>query len=201
MTKNKRLSQWAKDNGYSYQGAYEMYARGQLPNAIKLPSGSIIVQESIEVNKKDKVVIYARVSTPKQKDDLDRQAERMIAFCTAKGLVVDRVVKEVASGLNDNRPKLNSILLDDSITVLVVENKDQLTRFGFNYIETHLKSKDCELIVVDRHTEHEQDLIQDFVSIITSMAARVYGNRRGKQKSKKIIEILEETPKQECDLT
>lgn len=198
--KNLRLSQWAKQNGYSYQGAYEMYARGQLPNAIKLPSGSIIVQEKTTDVKPEKTVIYCRVSTPKQKNDLESQVERMKSFCAAHGYIVDRVYKEVASGLNDNRPKLAEILEDESITRVIVENKDRLTRFGFNYIQAALKKSDCELIVTDRSTEEETDLIQDFVSIVTSMCARVYGSRRGSQKSKKICEILEKTAEQECNL-
>lgn len=198
--KKLRLSQWAKQNGYSYQGAYEMYARGQLPNAIKLPSGSIIVQEPSTEVKQEKTVIYCRVSTPKQKNDLESQVERMKSFCTANGFIVDKVYKEVASGLNDNRPKLAEILDDETITRVVVENKDRLTRFGFNYIQAALKKSNCELIVTDRSTEEEADLVQDFVSIVTSMCARVYGAKRGSQKSKKICEIIEKSTEQECDL-
>lgn len=194
---NLRLSKWAKLNGYSYQGAYEMYARGQLPGAIKLPSGSIIVQQRDAEVKQEKTVIYCRVSTPKQKNDLDSQVERMRSFCAANGFVVDKIYKEVASGLNDNRPKLAEILSDDSITRVVVENKDRLTRFGFNYIEAALRKSNCELIVTDRSSDEETDLVQDFVSIVTSMCARVYGARRGSQKSKKICEIIDETTEQE----
>lgn len=194
---NLRLSKWAKLNGYSYQGAYEMYARGQLPNAIKLPSGSIIVQQPDAEVKQEKTVIYCRVSMPKQKNDLDSQVERMKSFCAANGFVVDKIYKEVASGLNDNRPKLAEILSDDSITRVVVENKDRLTRFGVNYIEAALAKSKCELIVTDRSSDEETDLVQDFVSIVTSMCARIYGARRGSQKSKKICEIIDETTEQE----
>ena len=197
---NLRLSQWAKQNGYSYQGAYEMYARGHLPSAIKLPSGSIIVQEQNRTIKQEKTVIYCRVSTPKQKNDLESQVDRMKTFCLANGFVVDKVYKEIASGLNDSRPKLAEILEDDTISRVVVENKDRLTRFGFNYIQAALKKSNCELIVTDRSTDEEADLVQDFVSIVTSMCARVYGARRGSQKSKKICEILEKTAEQECDV-
>lgn len=193
--KNLRLSQWAKQNGYSYQGAYEMYARGQLPNAKKLPSGSIIVVEQNAKVKTEKTVIYCRVSTTKQKSDLESQVERMKTFCSSNGFVVDKIYKEVASGLNDNRPKLSEILSDESITRVVVENKDRLTRFGFNYIEHALRKSGCDLVVTDRATEEETDLVQDFVSIVTSMCARVYGARRGSQKSRKICEIIDE-PKQ-----
>ena len=198
--KNVRLSQWAKDNGYSYQGAYEMYARGQLPNAKKLPSGSIVVEADTINKKSEKTVIYCRVSTPKQKSDLISQVDRMKNFCIANGYIVDKIYMEVASGLNDNRPKLTSILSDDTITRVVVENKDRLTRFGFNYIELALKKSGCELVVTDRSTDVEHDLVQDFVSIVTSMCARVYGARRGSQKSKKICEIIDESMEAESTL-
>lgn len=192
--KKYRLSQWARDNGYTYQGAYEMYARGQLPNAKKLPSGSIIIEET-QTSKIECTVIYARVSSPKQKDDLTRQVDRLSSFCAAKGYVVSKIYKEVASGLNDSRPKLLDMLSDDKVTRVVVENKDRLTRFGFNYIEHMLKRVGVELVVINSHHEQETDLIQDFVSVITSMAARVYGARRGGRKTKQILEIL--TPSQE----
>ena len=107
---------------------------------------------------------------------------------------MDLVHKEIASGLNDNRRKLNSILSDKTITRIVVENKDRLTRFGFNYIQTLLSIDDREIVVINKNQEKDQDLIQDFVSIITSMAARVYGNRRSKNKTKEILALAESDP-------
>lgn len=188
-----KLSKWAKDNGFTYQGAYELFCRGQLANAYKLPSGTILVKvddTSKDQEKQEKIVIYARVSTPKQKDDLVRQVERLEQFCASKGYIVEKTYKEIASGLNDNRKKLNNILNDKSITKIVVENKDRLTRFGFNYIETLLTSEGREIVVINKNEAKDADLIQDFVSIITSMAARVYGNRRSKNKTKEILGIV-----------
>ena len=191
-----KLSKWAKDKGFTYLGAYELFCRGQLPNAYKLPSGTILIkmEESIQQDRKEKTVIYSRVSTPKQKSDLDRQAERLEQFCASKGYIVDSIQKEIASGLNDNRKKLNKILNDKSITRIVIENKDRLTRFGFNYIENLLKLDGREIVVINKNDSKDQDLIQDFVSIITSMAARVYGNRRSKNKTKEILGLTESDP-------
>lgn len=191
--KSVKLSTWAKNNNYSYHGAYKLFKNGGIPNATQLPNGTILVNMVEDQKSKldDKTVIYSRVSTPKQKNDLDTQVERLKSFCLAKGWAIDEIHKEVASGLNDNRPKLNRILSDDTITRVVVENKDRLTRFGFNYIQTMLSQKGVELVVVNRQDEKDTDLIQDFVSIITSMAARVYGARRVANKKIQILDALD----------
>lgn len=136
--------------------------------------------------KKDYVVIYARVSSHKQKDDLERQVQRLSDFCVARGMVVSKIFKEIASGMNDKRPKLHSILQDDTITKVVVEHKDRLTRFGFNYIN---ELADFEIVVANPAIEENEDLIQDMISVITSMVARYYGKRR----SKNIAKCIEKT--------
>jgi putative resolvase len=188
-----KLSTWAKNNGYSYHGAYKLFKAGGIPDAVQHPNGTILVGTTkTETSKPTKIVTYARVSTPKQKSDLDSQSNRLSEFCISRGYVVDHQVKEVASGLNDARPKLQKILDDDSITHIIVENKDRLTRFGFNYIDLFLKKRGVELIVCNRSDEKDVDLMQDFVSIITSMAARVYGARRFANKRQRIIDILED---------
>ena len=190
MKKSIKLSMWAKENGYTYQGAYEMMARGQLPQAYKLPSGAIMIpcEEEIIKEKPAMTVIYARVSTPKQKDDLIRQTDSISRFCVANGWVIDKIYKEIASGLNDNRPQLNKLLDNSNITRVVIANKDRLTRFGFNYLKKLLAIRNCELVVINQAETEQNDLMQDFVSVITSMAARVYGLRRHKSHVAKIIQ-------------
>ena len=81
------------------------------------------------------VAIYTRVSSSENKSNLDSQAQRLLSYCTAKGWQVSSIVKEIGSGLNDSRPKLLKLLKEESVTLIVVEHKDRLTRFGFNYIE------------------------------------------------------------------
>lgn len=77
-----------------------------------------------------KAAVYARVSTHEQRDDLDRQAQRMTEFANAAGLSVVAVIKEVTSGVNDTGPKLTALLKEDSWGMLVVEHKDRLSRVG-----------------------------------------------------------------------
>ena len=197
--KSMKLSKWAKEHGYTYQGAYEMFARGQLPEAFRLASGHIMVpvQEPTTASSiPQNTVIYCRVSTPKQKGDLERQVESASSFCVANGWVVSNIYKEVASGLNDSRKQLTAMLENNNISRVVVTNKDRLTRFGFNYIKLFLASKGCELVVMNQATECQHDLMDDFVSVITSMAARVYGLRRHKSHTESIIKSLK---KEETD--
>jgi predicted site-specific integrase-resolvase len=78
--------------------------------------------------------MYARVSSQKQTPDLDWQVQRLLDYCAAKGYQVARSVKELGSGLNDNRPKFLALLTDQSITKVVIEHKDRATRFGFRYV-------------------------------------------------------------------
>ena len=70
---------------------------------------------------------------------------------------------------------------------MVISEKDRLTRFGFNYIKKLLELKGIELVVINIPQTDQDDLIQDFVSVITSMAARVYGLRRHRSHVEKII--------------
>jgi putative resolvase len=106
------------------------------------------------------------------------------------------VVKEIGSGVNDARPKLMKLLTDPTITLIVVEHKDRLTRFGFNYIEQLLTLQGRRVEIINLTENGKEDLVQDFVSIITSFCARLYGQRRSKRKTERLIaELTQDTPK------
>jgi predicted site-specific integrase-resolvase len=83
--------------------------------------------------------------------------------------------------MNDNRKKLTS-LLKTTPGRIVVEHKDRLTRFGFGYFEVFLPMVNCELIVINRDKEEQNDLMKDLVAVVTSFCCRLYGMRRGLQK-------------------
>lgn len=183
-----KLSEYAKKNSISYQTAWNQFNKGLIPNARQLPTGTVVIDEATTHVKPDHVVVYARVSSSENKSNLETQAERLIQFCNANGWIVNEVVKECASGLNDNRPKLCKIFKERKATKLVVEHKDRLTRFGFNYIQ--LLFNDCEIVVVNECNQ-DQDLFEDFVSLVTSFCARIYGKRRTKRKTEQIIQALE----------
>ena len=183
-----KLSEYAKQNSISYQTAWLHYKQGLIPNARQLPTGTVVIDEDTNLNKMDYTIVYARVNSSENKSNLETQANRLIQYCTANGWTVDEVVKECASGLNDERPKLTKILKERKVTRLVIEHKDRLTRFGFNYIKVLLN--DCDIIVVNK-CEDNQDLFEDFVSLVTSFCARIYGKRRTKRKTEQIINALE----------
>lgn len=180
-------SEYAKQNSVSKQTVYRMIKAGQI--AVKrLPTGTIVIIEDKIHEPEPYTVIYTRVSSSQNKKNLETQADRLSSFCCANGWVVDEIVKECASGLNDTRPKLIKIISNPKVTRIVVEHKDRLTRFGFNYINI-LSS--AEIIIVNKVDNDREDLMQDFVSLVTSFCARLYGKRRTKRKTEKIIKELQ----------
>ncbi len=200
-------------------------------DAYQLPSGTIIVKDDEYSTTKlaETVCIYARVSSSENKDNLKRQSQRLKDYALAKGYKIYKVVEEIGSGLNDNRKKLLTILADDKFTVLLVEHKDRLTRFGANYIQLLLTQTGRRLEIVNGYNDSifnegvltdnlsaetnnlttnedsliknkyifsgaendKDDLMTDFASVITSFCSRLYGLRRAKRKTEKIIAQLE----------
>ena len=186
-----KLSEWSKAKGLSYKTAYRYFKANKIDGAYQTHTGTIIVPSNIN-NSPVKTVIYARVSSSDQKKDLGRQVERLTSYCNAKGWKIDKVYTETASGLNDKRTQLTKVLADKSIKRIVVEHKDRFARFGVAYIELLLELDNRELLVVNNVKGDEDELMQDFVSIITSFVARLYGQGRSKRKTEQIIKQLKE---------
>jgi predicted site-specific integrase-resolvase len=132
-----KLSAYAKQLGISYQTAWRMWQRRELP-AHQLPSGTVIVEmpPTLQAVGPQKVAVYARVSSAETRKNLDSQAVRVSAFCAARGWRVAKVVKECGSGVNDQRPRFLALLADASISHIVVEHEDRCSRFGVAYIQT-----------------------------------------------------------------
>lgn len=185
-----KLSDWAKSQGITYKTAWNWFKRNKLPvSSYQTDTGTIIVKEDKISNEENKVVIYGRVSNRDRKKSLDEQIKRCETYCYNKGYKVDKIFKEIASGMNDSRKELMR-MINYNPSIIVIENKDRLTRFGFNYIEVLLNKLGCEIEVINCNDNDKDDLIQDMVSIITSFCCRLYGLRRGKNKSKKIEEEI-----------
>ena len=190
-----KLSVYAKEMGITRHTATRWFHEGRIPGAYQLDTGTIIVPNDIfEQNKANEgqTVIYARVSNSEQrKTDLETQAQRLIDFSIANGWQIDKVIKEVGSGLNDERPKLVNLLMsDEPIRRIVVEHKDRLTRFGFNYLEILAKKQNFEIVVVNKAEDDKEDLIQDLISIITNFCARIYSKHGVTRKTEQFIEEL-----------
>lgn len=185
-----KLSDWAKKQGIHYNTAYRWFREGNLPvKAYKTKTNTIMVEEGSSELAEQRIVIYCRVSSHDKKDDLNRQVERCEEYCRAKGYSVSKVYKEIASGMNDNRKKFWK-MMDDNATLVVIENKDRLTRFGFNYIERLSNKSGVKIEVIHQDHEDEADLIKDMIAIITSFCCRLYGARRGQNKSKRLKEVI-----------
>jgi len=183
-----KLSVWAKKQGITYTTAYSWFKAGRIPNAKQYDNGTIIIEEKIK-NRQEKNIIYCRVSNQSRKKELEYQVERCETFALAKGIIIHKVYKEIASGMNDKRKQFLK-MLDENPTLIIVENKDRLTRFGFNYLKYLLFKLNCEIIVINESKEDEEDLIKDMISIITSFCCRLYGLRRGQNKINKIKQII-----------
>jgi predicted site-specific integrase-resolvase len=184
-----KLSTYAKQLGISYQTAWRLFKDGKL-NAYQLPTGTVIVREEESQGSEQSVAIYCRVSSSENKGNLESQKKRLLDYCAAKGYKVSRVITEVGSGINDTRKQWLSLLQDRMVRIIVVEHKDRFTRFGFTGYKTLLNTDGRDIEVVNEAENGKEDLLQDLVSIITSFCARLYGQRRCKRKTEKIIQEL-----------
>jgi len=193
-----KLSTYAKQHGISYKTAWRWYKAGML-DAYQTETGTVIIRDPQQVQQgTGRIALYARVSSAGQKEELVRQLERLKDYAAARGYQVAKEVTEIASGLNDQRPKLEKLLADTSIGTIVVENRDRLTRFGSHYIETLLEAQGRHLEMVFP-SDTGDELVDDFVAVITSMSARIYGRRQSKRRAEKIKAYVERVMMQSGD--
>jgi putative resolvase len=182
-----KLSVWARQQGLSYKTAWRMWKLGQLPvTAEQLPTGTIIVHPPVS-STEGGAVLYARVSSADQKADLDRQLARLSEFAATHKLRVIEVVKEVGSGLNGHRRAMLRILRNPGVSIVVVEHRDRLMRFGIEYVEATLAAQGRKLLVVNPN-ERKDDIVRDLHEVIVSLCARLYGKRSAKNRAKRAVE-------------
>lgn len=132
-----------------------------------------------------KIVIYTRVSTRNQADNLENQVDFLQNYVNAKGLIVDEVIRDYGSGLNYNRKKWNQLLgevMENKVKMIFVSHKDRFVRFGFDWFEKFCNKFNVEIVVVknDKLSPHEE-LVQDIVSILHVFSCRLYGLRKYKK--------------------
>ena len=113
------------------------------------------------------VAVYCRVSSADQKDDLERQVGRVVAGATGRGLAVGQVVCEIGSGVDGHRRKLTELLSDPVVTVIVVEHRDRLTRFGFEHLQASMAACGRGIVVLESE-ETTSDLVRDVTEVLTS---------------------------------
>lgn len=137
-----------------------------------------------EVDRKS--VIYTRVSTNNQKDDLVNQIEFLKNFVNAQGVIVDEVIKDIGSGLNYKRKKWNKLLnecMENKIDTIYVTHKDRFIRFGYSWFESFLGKFDTKIVVVNNEElSPQEELVQDIISILHVFSCRIYGLGKYKKK-------------------
>jgi len=181
------LRKWVKEGEIRYvvspSGRY-LFPRSEVDRILKQ-------REKVE-QKEIRAVIYARVSSVKQRDqgDLDRQVEFLKRYAEERGYRIIDVITDVGSGLKENRRGLKKLLkfvTSRKVDVVLVTYRDRLTRFGFRYLEYFFNQFGVKIEeVMKEEKEPLEELIEDFVEIIVSFAGKIYGRR-----SKKIKQLVE----------
>jgi putative resolvase len=165
-----------------------MHLAGKLPPQLQveqLPNGRYYVVVPPEND--GRCVVYARVSSGDRKDDLDRQVE----WATRQGYCPVEMVKEIGSGLNGKRAKLRRLVADHTVRTIMVEHRDRLCRFGFEYVEAALAGRGVSIVVVDEG-ESEDDLVPDVTEVMTSLCARLYGRRSAGRRAARALAAARE---------
>ena len=185
------LKEAAERLGVAYITLWKWARHGRF-RVVRLPNGrlAIPVEEfeklkppEMRLVEKPRAVIYARVSSDKQarQGDLDRQVEALKKYAAEHGYQVVEVIRDIGSGLKTNRrglKKLFRMVTQHRVDVVLVTYRDRLTRFGYEYLEYFFKQYGVEIVEAFK-TEKEplEELVEDFVEIIVSFAAHIYGRR------------------------
>lgn len=142
------------------------------------------IKEPIENQRK--VIGYLRVSSRNQIDDLENQKKFIKQFCNAKGIVVDDYMMDIGSGLNYKRKNWNELLdqvMNNEIETIYITYKDRFIRFGYEWFENLCHKHDTKIVILnDKDSSPQQELVEDLISIIHVFSCRIYGLRKYKKK-------------------
>ena len=191
------IGKFAKSLGVSIQTLRNWDKEGKLKPTYVTENGYRYYSEDLlnkfrnikNVNKiKKKNILYARVSTKSQKDDLDRQIDNLKQYAYSKGYSFE-IITDIGSGINYKKEgllKMINLVECGEVDRIIVLYKDRLIRFGYDLIEYICKLNDTKIEIVDNSTiSKEQELTEDLIQIITVFANRLYGAR-----SKKTVNLI-----------
>lgn len=176
------------------------YKNKGLIGARKLPSGQYDYSDNdvfdiLNDHQQRKTIIYARVSTGKQKDHLETQLNDLNQFCISKGWAVDETISEVASGLTFDKRKSFYRLLDEiesnKVKRIVITHKDRLSRVSFDVFKHLFNKHGCDIIVLSDIIEEKTDqeeIFEEIISLLHCFSMRMYSKRR-----KGFKKVLDET--------
>ena len=198
MSKYYSIREFSKILGVSAQTLRNWDAKGKLhPHHTSSNGYRYYSQEQLNqvMNIKpnlDRLVIgYCRVSSNKQKDDLERQIENMKMYLTAQGKPYE-IITDIGSGINYNNKGLKELIqriTQNKVEKIVVLYKDRLLRFGFELVEYIASLHDCNIEIIDNTEQTEQqELVEDLVQIITVFSCKLKGKRSNK--ARKLVKEL-----------
>ena len=183
----KTLRTWDKENKLKpvlTSGGHRRYKESDI--------NKILGIEETQEKKKEVCAIYARVSSQKQKasGDLDGQSQRLSEYCAKHNLYVEYIIKDCGSGLNDKRSgfvQLTDLVIKGKVNKVIVEHKDRLTRFQYNFIEKIYKVFGCEIIAVDdkEDVSDTEELTRDLMSLVASFSGKYYGRSLDRRKKER----------------
>ena len=163
-------------------------------NRTKLDYNEDDVFKLAGVENRAKGVIYARVSTDKQKSSLQNQIDTILQYANSNGVQIDKVYKDVASGLNFDRGEFQSLLSDViqyKVKTVFITNKDRFSRISFNMWKELFSYFNCEIVVLndikEMNDSEEKEIFEDIISMLHCFAMRMYSKRR-----KNKLKLLEE---------
>ena len=191
-----RMNEVSEITGLAQSTLRLMHRKGELVPA-KISSGGtryysdeqIKEYMGIEAVSKRIVIGYARVSSRKQEDDLNKQIENLKTYMFARGYSFE-IITDIGSSVNYSKNGLTKLLErihNDEVSKVVVLYKDRLVRFGFELLETVCKLNDCEIEIVDNTPKiNEEELINDLVKVVN-----VFGSELKGEQSKLIKQFVE----------
>ena len=199
------IGKFAKEIGLSVQHLRKLHNDNILVPDVITKGGTryYSTEQLLEYLNKDNkpqqlpIILYARVSTRNQKDDLDRQVENLKLYAISKGYNFE-IITDIGSGINYNKAGLKELIQkinNKEISKIVILYKDRLVRFGFELIEYLCKLNNIEIEIIDNTTlSKEAELTNDLIQIITEISGKMYGAR-----SKKILKLIQEVKSNESN--
>ena len=171
----KTLANNGKINSFKTSGSHRRFRQDALDSYM-----------GVEKEKQEKLtVIYARCSTAKQKENLERQKDRLRKHAENKGYKFI-LIDEIASGINEKRKgihKLIKLCFEGKVERILIEYKDRLARFGYEYLDAIFKNLEVTVEIVElKEQKYEEELAEDIMKILTCYSARFYGGRGGRKK-------------------
>jgi len=192
-------AQFAKLAGVSVKTLQRWDREGRLKPAARTPGNRRLYtpeqwnQVLKRISKTQPVTIaYLRVSSQAQKPDLANQKAALEQFCIARGMAVDEWISEIGGGLNFKRPKFSALvdrIIRSELSTLVIAHQDRLARFGFELLAHLCETHGCQIVVLNTESlSPEQELVQDWMTIVHCFSSRLYGLRNDRKAIQKAMQ-------------